>query len=105
MAELHDQAITTSSVRLRKWVAGDRPVHHLIDPRTGEPGGIGLASVTVIAPDAAFAEVWSKTLFLAGVDGIAAEARREGLAALWIEPDGTYAMTESFRHHVIWQRT
>jgi thiamine biosynthesis lipoprotein len=104
VVELHDSACTTSSIRLRKWVAGGRQVHHIIDPRTGEPGGEGLASVTVIAPDAAFAEVWSKTLFLAGAHGIAAEARREGIAALWVAQDGTCAMTDSFEYHVIWKR-
>ena len=37
-------------------------------PRTGEPGGHGLVAVTVAHPDPAWAEVWSKTLFLAGRD-------------------------------------
>ena len=45
---------------------GDREVHHLIHPRTGEPGGDGLLAVTVAAPDPAWSEIWSKTLFLAG---------------------------------------
>jgi len=104
VVEVHDVACTTSSVRLRKWVAGGRPVHHLIDPRTGEPGGDGLVSVTVIAADPAMAEVWSKTLFLAGAKGIAAEARSRGIAALWVGQDGAFTMTDTFRSHVIWQR-
>ena len=63
---LRDRAVATSSVRLRRWVVGKRRVHHLIDPRTGSPGGKGLLSVTVAAYDAARAEVSSKALFIAG---------------------------------------
>jgi len=39
---------------VRAWLAPDgRRVHHLLDPRTGEPGGDGLVAVTVAAPDPA----------------------------------------------------
>ena len=47
-----------------------------LDPRTGEPGATGLRSVTVAGPDPAWAEVWSKTLFLEGARGIGPRARR-----------------------------
>ncbi len=90
-------AITTSSVAVHRWVADGRVVHHLIDPSTGEPGGAGLLAVTVAASDPAWAEVWSKTLFLAGRSGIAAEARRRGLAAWWVADDGSIEMTPAAR--------
>ena len=38
-ARLVDRACATSSIRLRRWRAGGEQVHHLIDPRTGRPGG------------------------------------------------------------------
>ncbi len=59
-------AVATSSVRLRSWVHDGRTVHHLLDPRTGEPVESGLRAVTVSGPDPAWAEVWSKTLFVGG---------------------------------------
>ncbi|HVC24812.1 MAG TPA: FAD:protein FMN transferase [Acidimicrobiales bacterium] len=83
--------VATSSVRVRRWTSGGLPVHHLIDPSTGRPGGDGLVAVTVVAPDPATAEVWSKVLFLAGADGIGAAARQRRVAALWIESDGSVA--------------
>ena len=64
--ELRDVACATSSIRLRRWRSGARGVHHLIDPRTGEPGGSGLLAVTVVAQDPADAEVLTKALFLSG---------------------------------------
>jgi len=59
-------AVTTSSVVKRKWVQGETPRHHLIDPRTGEPAVTDWLSVTVIAPHADLAEVFAKALLIAG---------------------------------------
>jgi thiamine biosynthesis lipoprotein len=96
-------AISTSSIARQHWVAPDgRPAHHLIDPLTGEPGGDGLAAVTVATSDPAWAEVWSKALFLEGARRIGDEARRRGLAAWWVEADGTLRMTPSARLRTIW---
>jgi thiamine biosynthesis lipoprotein len=40
-------AVATSSVQVNRWTTPDgRPAHHLIDPRTGAPGGAGLLAVT-----------------------------------------------------------
>ncbi len=36
---VRDRAVATSSTRVRNWRVGGRAVHHLIDPRTGLPGG------------------------------------------------------------------
>jgi len=59
-------AVTTSSVVKRKWMQGDTPRHHLIDPRTGLPAETDWLSVTVIAPHADMAEVFAKALLIAG---------------------------------------
>lgn len=98
-----DAAVATSSVRLRSWTNSGRTVHHLIDPRTGEPGGAGLVSVTVIGTDPADAEVWSKTLFLEGAEGIAAAADRHNLAAIWIDTAHGIGMTDAASTRSIWQ--
>ena len=73
---VEDGAVATSSVRLRSWVHDGRTVHHLLDPRTGEPAEAGLRAVTVVGPDPAWAEVWSKTLFIGGGARSRGEARR-----------------------------
>jgi FAD:protein FMN transferase len=100
-----DQAIATSSVRIGRRVGPDgRPVHHLIDPRTGEPGGEGLAAVTVAWPDPAWAEVWSKALFLEGATAIAEAARQRDLAAWWVDSAGQLSMTPAARQQTSWVR-
>ncbi len=100
---VRDGAVCTSSVARRAWRAPDgRPVHHLIDPRSGEPGGDGLLAVTVAGPDPAWAEVWSKALFLAGRPSVAGLARRRGLAAWWVADDGSPEMTAAARLRTYW---
>ncbi len=59
-------AVATSTRTRRAWSRGDRDLHHLIDPRTGEPARSGLASVTVVAGEAWRAEVLAKAAFVAG---------------------------------------
>jgi thiamine biosynthesis lipoprotein len=96
-------AVATSSTRVHAWRTADgRAVHHLLDPRTGEPGGAGLAAVTVAGPDPTWAEVWSKALFLEGRRGIGARARALGLAAWWIADDGDLEMTAAARLRTAW---
>ena len=96
-------AVCTSSISVHAWLAPDgRRVHHLLDPRTGEPGGDGLVAVTVAAPDPAWSEVWSKALFLEGQRGIGPRARSLGLAAWWMRTDGTLEMTPAARERTVW---
>ena len=100
---VEDQGCATSSTRRRRWTAGGRPVHHLVDPRTGTPGGAGLAAVTVLHTDPAWAEVWSKTLFLAGAAEIAAQAHVRDLAAAWVHEDGRVQVSAAMEPHVLWR--
>ncbi len=105
--EVRDRAVATSSIRLRRWRAGERQVHHLIDPRTGLPGGEGLVAVTVVGADGddvAGAEVDAKTLFLAGAKRIAAGADRAGIAACWVGEDATLTTSAAFESYIAWRR-
>jgi thiamine biosynthesis lipoprotein len=100
-----EQAIATSSIRVgQRRAAAGGAVHHLIDPRTGAPGGAGLVAVTVAWADPAWAEVWSKALFLEGADAIGAAARRRGLAAWWVSESGQLSMTPAARQQTSWVR-
>ena len=100
--EVRDVAVATSSIRIRQWRAGGTQVHHLIDPRTGTPGGADMCSVTVVHPDPAIAEVWSKALFLSGADGIAEAAASQGLAALWTDGGGRLGMSPPMKRFLVW---
>ncbi|HEY6798330.1 MAG TPA: FAD:protein FMN transferase [Kineosporiaceae bacterium] len=102
--QLRDLACATSSVRLRSWFVGDRAVHHLIDPRTGASAARGLRAVTVVAADAAIAEVWSKALLIAGHAQVAALSRRHDLAALWVDDANRHGCSPVMAPLLLWTR-
>ena len=81
-------AIATSTKLRRAWTRGDRTLHHLIDPRTGEPAESGLASVTVVAGEAWRAEVLAKAAFVAGVDDGRTLIEASGATGLLVTDDG-----------------
>jgi thiamine biosynthesis lipoprotein len=96
-------AIATSSVRIRHWIDGaGRAQHHLIDPRTSMPARTDLVAVTVADPDPAWAEIWTKALFLAGRAGIGPEARERDLAAWWVDAAGRVGLTPAAREMSAW---
>ena len=102
VVELENLGIATSSIRLRSWKKEGALTHHLIDPSTGKAGGEGLVSVTVIAESTEIAEVWSKTLFLAGAHKIEAIANELKIAATWIETNRNVRTNALFTESVIW---
>lgn len=99
-----DTGCATSSTRKLRWRTAGRPVHHLVDPRTGEPGGAGLAAVTVLHPDPAWAEVLTKQLFLAGASAVRRRAEAQQVAAAWVGVDGSVGTSTALDPHVIWRR-
>jgi thiamine biosynthesis lipoprotein len=100
---LTDLACATSSVLLRRWTVDGRQVHHLVDPRTGGPADGGLLSVTVVGADPAVAEVWSKSLFLAGRGRVRQTADEHGIAALLVDTDGVVGASRAMHDHVVWR--
>jgi thiamine biosynthesis lipoprotein len=97
-----DLAVATSSIRVNRWWRDGRVVHHLLDPLSGEPANDGVVAVSVAAPDPAWAEVWSKALYLGGRPMIANEARSRGIAAWWVTDEGALEMTPAARAMTIW---
>ena len=86
--ELSGGGLATSGRDRRRWRRNGRELHHLIDPRTGEPAETDLLRVTAIAADAIEAEIAAKSLFLAGADRAARAADAAGVAAVLVTGDG-----------------
>lgn len=81
-------ASTSGDYRDFRIVEGRR-LSHTIDPRTGGPITHDLASVCVVQPSAALADAWATALMVLGPEDGLALARRQGLAALFIERDAS----------------
>jgi thiamine biosynthesis lipoprotein len=85
---LHAGGVATSGRDVRRFGPGGS-LHHLIDPATGEPARPGPLAVTVVAPDAAEAEIHATVLAMLDLDDAAAYVARRGrLAALFVPTAG-----------------
>lgn len=94
-------SITTSSTLRRRWPTSEGSAHHLLDPHTGAAARSGLASVTVLAAEAAWGEIHAKAAVIAGpVDGREL-VERAGLAALFVHDDGTHEYVGPFADFVL----
>jgi thiamine biosynthesis lipoprotein len=65
---LTHRALATSTLAKRRWRQNGRIMHHLIDPRTGQPAQTDAISVTVIAERTVLAEVYAKVVLILGVE-------------------------------------
>jgi thiamine biosynthesis lipoprotein len=84
--------LATSTTTVRRWTQAGRPMHHIVDPRTGEPANGRWRTVTVAAPRALAANVASTAAIVMGDAGLAWLENR-GLAARLIDNDGAVHTT------------
>jgi thiamine biosynthesis lipoprotein len=68
--QFDEGAVCTSGNYARFFEIGNRRFSHICDPRTGQPAD-SAASVTVVAPDAVTADIWTTALSVLGKDGFA----------------------------------
>ena len=83
-------AVATSSVRRRRWRDGDEELHHVVDPSTGQPAKTALASVTVLAASASWAEVTAKAALIAGPDDAPRVVEDAGATGLFVGREGSW---------------
>jgi thiamine biosynthesis lipoprotein len=67
--EIASGAVATSGRNRRTWQRDSSTLHHLIDPRSGQPAEHGLRTVSVVADTATAAEVAATAVFVSGAEG------------------------------------
>jgi len=83
-----DGAVVTSTRLKRTWSRNGQTMHHIVDPTCGRPAETGVASVTVVAGDAWWAEVLAKAAFLAGPAEGTELLARSGVTGLLVDDAG-----------------
>jgi thiamine biosynthesis lipoprotein len=81
-------AVTTSTTLRRRWSAGGRTLHHLLDPRTGQPTRSDVVAATTCADLAWWAEVAAKTAVLVGSAAAPDYLRSIGTPGAVVTEDG-----------------
>jgi thiamine biosynthesis lipoprotein len=89
---LRHGGLTTSTTVVRNWRRGTRTMHHIVDPRTGEPAAGLWRTVSVSAPCALAANVASTAAVVLGAEAVGWLERR-GLAARLVGIDGQILST------------
>jgi FAD:protein FMN transferase len=102
---LEDGAVATSSRRRRRWRRGTRELHHLIDPRTGEPSQSTLVAVTVVAGEAHWAEVFAKSALIAGIGAGAQLLQAHGLSGLLVTSNRDVVRVGSMEVYERWTKS
>ncbi len=104
---LGDGALATSGGARRGWTIAGRWYSHVLDPRSGRPVD-HVASASVVAPDAATADVVATVCsVLAPADGVAfVDGLGDGLddpavACFVVEPDGTQHRSRGWADHEV----
>lgn len=88
--------VATSGTTIRRWVAPDgTAAHHIIDPTTSKPSRGGLSIVTVVAGDAATAEIFSKASMMLDGPRAMAMLSAAGLAGVCVSADGVVHRSET----------
>jgi FAD:protein FMN transferase len=90
-------AVSTSGDYERYFMKDGKRYCHIIDPRTGYPAD-QCQSVTIIAPNAAFADALAKGVFILGPkDGMALAEKCQGVEAIVVAADGTVSLSPGLR--------
>ncbi len=65
---LHHRALATSTIAKRRWQRQGQSMHHLVDPRTGQPAQTDAISVSVVADRTMTAEIYAKVALILGAE-------------------------------------
>jgi thiamine biosynthesis lipoprotein len=87
--------LATSGTSVRRWVRDGRDLHHIVDPRTGQPAADTWRTVTVVAGTCLDANIASTASILLG-PAAPAWLAGIGLPARLVSPDGRVSTVGSW---------
>lgn len=91
------KSVVTSGINERFFEYQGVKYHHILDPFTGFPADVGVASVTIISEKSVEGDALSTTCLLLGVEkGLALIEGLPNVEALFIEKDGKQVMSSGF---------
>lgn len=93
-------AVTSGDYQRYRELNGVR-YHHIIDTATLYPADHGIAQVTVISTDSAYADFLSTTIFLMDYDAGRAFADENGLSVVWVTDGGEILTTDGAQQMVV----
>lgn len=99
---LANASVATSGVDYRHWWRGGRRLHHIVDPRTGQPAQTDLRTATVLDTSAVRAEAWATAALVLGVAAAEQTWLRRGIAGVLVD-DAGLRVTPALQPFIAWQ--
>ena len=87
VVEIREGGLATSSTTVRRWVAGEVELHHIVDPATGAPAAERWRTVSVAAESCLAANVAATAAIVLG-DRAVSWLGAQGAAARLVRPNG-----------------
>jgi FAD:protein FMN transferase len=97
---LRHGGLTTSTTTVRRWTRGGRPVHHIVDPRTGMPANEVWRTVSVHSQSALAANTASTAAIVLGEHAVPWLTQRH-IAARLVDRDGYVCATRGWPIHAL----
>lgn len=97
---LGNEGIATSGITRKKWEAGGKVFHHLVNPKKPEYFSKRLKTVTVIAGNTMEADYLAKSLFLMGRKGGMKFAEKKNIKALFWDSKGEVKMSKAMEESI-----
>ncbi len=97
---ISEKGIATSGISRKKWEAGGKRYHHLINPQKPDEFSFELRTVSVIEGDTENADGRAKALVLMGKKKGLEFARREDIAAIFLDYRGNVIITPEAKKYI-----
>ncbi len=95
-------AMASSGTTIRHWTRPDgTTAHHLIDPFSQRPTDSGLINATVLAADAATAEVFATSAMMLPAPAALEMLEQSGLAGLMVDNEGVVHATSTLKDFTV----
>lgn len=101
MLRLENEGIATSGISRKRWLFGDKKVHHLINPKDPENFSYNIKTVTVIEEKTVEADGRAKVLVLMGKEKGLEFANKNNIKALFLDYRGNVWLSKAIRENII----
>lgn len=101
MLQLSGEGIATSGISQKRWAAGGKKYHHLINPKDPEKFSHNIKTVTVVEKKTVEADGRAKVLVLMGKEKGLKFANENKMKALFLDYRGNVYLSEGIKDYVI----
>jgi len=101
MLRLENEGIATSGISRKRWLLGDKKVHHLINPKDPENFSHNIKTVTVIDAKTVEADGRAKVLVLMGKEKGLKFADKYGIKALFLDYRGNVWLSKAIKENIL----